>query len=186
MTPEKLFLRTIEDLERRIAQNDPYEVMHASLLIRKLLLDGAKSVFDQVNRVLRLPAPLFRVHPATVPPLPPEVLKVMVHVVPDGIDPESAPAAPGIVELKRDRFFDVPVGIVRGEVLTVHAVVDYAAHVLGAVHAGSPNTKTNALAELSARLQIVGIDPSLAVLRPIGRIVARAMKPYRDALIAMP
>jgi hypothetical protein len=186
MNPETLFLRTVADLEQRTRMNDSYEVLRSSLLIRQLLLDGGISLLDQVNRTLRLPRPVFRVHPAGTPPLPPEVLKTTTHLVPDGIDPEACSNAPGIVELDRDRFLQVPVGSVRGEVLTVHTVVDYSAHALGGVHAGTPSNdeKARALAELSGRLQVVSLDPSLAILRPIGRIVVRAMQPYRDALQA--
>ena len=186
MNPESLFLRTVADLEQRTRSNDSYEVLRSSLMIRQLLLDGGNSLLDQVNRTLRLPRPVFRVHPAGTLPLPPEVLATITHLVPDGIDPESCPNAPGIVDLDRDRFFKVSVGSVRGEVLTVHAVVDYSAHVLGGVHSGTPgaDAKAAALAELSRGLRIVGVDPSLAILRPIGRIVVRAMQPYRDELTA--
>lgn len=34
-----LFLKTLEDLEKRVNQQDPYQILGASALIRKLFLD---------------------------------------------------------------------------------------------------------------------------------------------------
>ena len=45
---EALFLRTIEDLEKRLVDPDPYEVLRIAGYIRKLFLNGFPLV-DQVN-----------------------------------------------------------------------------------------------------------------------------------------
>jgi hypothetical protein len=181
---QELFLRTVADLENRVQLRDPYEILRSSLLIRQLVLDGGKSLADQVNRRLRLPSLVFRIRPAELLPLPAEVLQTMTHLVPDGIDPEAAPGTRGVVDLARDQFLKASVGSVQGNTLTVQAVIDHAAHVLGGVHAEPPSSadKQTALAALSAGLRVGGIDPSLFILRPIGRIVVRAMAPLRAAL----
>ena len=46
---EALFLRTLEDIEKRLAQTDPYEVLFIAALVRKLFLDDFP-LLDQVNR----------------------------------------------------------------------------------------------------------------------------------------
>lgn len=179
MDVETLFLRTVADLEARAEMRDPYEVLRASLLIRQLFLDGGASLFDRVNRGLRLPRPSFRVHPATKPPW------ADFYIVADGIDPEHSPNAPGIVEVDRDAFFGLAVAFVKGNTITVRDVVTYAAHVLGGVHVGrADDSKKAALVEVSSRLQLVGTDPALQIVRPIGRICVRTLRPYRDALAA--
>jgi hypothetical protein len=46
---EVLFLRTLDDISKRLTQPDPYEILFIAALIRKLFLDDFPLV-DQVNR----------------------------------------------------------------------------------------------------------------------------------------
>ena len=48
MDPERLFVHALDDLERRAAATDEYEVLMAAGLLRKLLMD-AHPLVDQVN-----------------------------------------------------------------------------------------------------------------------------------------
>jgi len=48
---DRLFLYTLQDLERRTAATDEYEVLIPPALLRKLLLDKER-LMDQVNHVL--------------------------------------------------------------------------------------------------------------------------------------
>ena len=52
MQADQLFLRTLEDLDRRTTVADEYEALLAAGLLRKLLLDEAPLV-HQVNRYRR-------------------------------------------------------------------------------------------------------------------------------------
>jgi hypothetical protein len=52
MQADQLFLRTLEDLDRRTAVADEYEALLAAGLLRKLLLDETP-VVHQVNRYRR-------------------------------------------------------------------------------------------------------------------------------------
>jgi hypothetical protein len=50
---ESLFLRTLDDLEKRTIATDEYEVLLAAALLRKLVLDSPP-LMDQVNATRRL------------------------------------------------------------------------------------------------------------------------------------
>ena len=49
MDREKLFIRTLDELQEKLASGDEYEILTASGLIRKLLFDEYK-LADQVNQ----------------------------------------------------------------------------------------------------------------------------------------
>ena len=49
---ENLFVNTIKDIENRLSNSDPYEILLISGLIRKLFFDDYPLV-DQVNRIYR-------------------------------------------------------------------------------------------------------------------------------------
>ena len=50
---DNLFLRTLDDIEKRLSETDPYEILLISGLIRKLFLDDNPLV-DQVNKKHRI------------------------------------------------------------------------------------------------------------------------------------
>jgi hypothetical protein len=82
---ERLFVDVLDDLQAKIASQGAYEVLNASGLIRKLLLDDTPLV-DQVNRKYRLKI-MFEVAETGLPPGLPEPL---MYSVQDGIDPGVA------------------------------------------------------------------------------------------------
>ena len=100
---EQLFIRTIEDLEKRIIDNDPYEILGASALIRKLFLDDNPLV-NQVNRKYKIKLQ-FDVCPPTPDPL--GFPKPVVFSIQDGLDPETSMPGKTISKLNRDQFFKV-------------------------------------------------------------------------------
>ncbi len=83
---EELFLRTLEDFAQRIASEDAYEVLGASALIRKLLIDSSPLV-DQVNQKYRLKIE-FEVMPQRS--LPPSVPIPDFSSVQDGLNPDTS------------------------------------------------------------------------------------------------
>lgn len=176
---EALLLRTLGDLDHRIISTDPYEILGASSLIRKLLLDEHPLV-DQVNRHFRLKV-LFEV--AAPIPLPPGGPNPVFETVQDGLDPDSAPPWLPRKSLRRDEFLAYELAKVGDHSYTVREVVQFEANVMGGVHAGSPrDAKQAALRQVEETLSVGGLPSSLRQLRAVGRVVLKALSPLREAV----
>ena len=93
MQADQLFLRTLEDLDRRTTVADEYEVLLAAGLLRKLLLDEVPLV-HQVNRYRRERI-RFRINGES--PLERTMLEdePVFWVIGDAIDPDAFPV-PGM------------------------------------------------------------------------------------------
>ena len=128
---DRLFLQTLEDLERRTTATDEYEVLMSAALLRKLLLDGTP-LTDQVNRRYRL-ALRFRISAVS----PYEQLlhddNPVFWAIEDILDPDCALAYvpvwrhAGPVPCQAGRGFN-------GNWLTVRDVINQLANINGAVH----------------------------------------------------
>src|SRR6266446_3028967 len=57
--PEKLFLRTMNDLRIR-CNGDWYDLIRAGALLRQLLLDGSENLYDAANKKYKI-TPVFDV-----------------------------------------------------------------------------------------------------------------------------
>ena len=140
---EALFLRTLEDIEKRLAQTDPYEVLFIAALVRKLFLDDFP-LLDQVNRSHKVKLAFQTTLPLSSPTdFPPPTF----WTVQDGLDPDTAIPGKRRFIATRDQFFQTVVTIVNGHHYSVREIILFEANVMGAVHAGSPKSeKEQALA----------------------------------------
>jgi hypothetical protein len=180
MEPERLFLETLTDLERRVNPADrEYDVLMAAALLRKLLLD-AQPVADQVNRRWRLKI-RYRINAR-------EPLWKRVGGLPspdtwsmeDGFDPESALAGVQPQEVTRDGLLARVIMRHKGEDVTVKDLILHAANVKGAVHLGVPKTaKEKALSDLASSISIGGYGAGIRALQAIGRVVLKGLDPLR-------
>lgn len=176
---DALFLETLKDLEARITQQDPYTILGASALIRKLLLDDAPLV-DQVNRQHRLKL-TFEVteSQAQVPGMPAPTF----YSVQDGIDPATARPGKITKTVNRDQLLSYVLSVVEGRSYTLREIVLFEANVMGGVHAGSPKEdKERVLHALNNQLAIGGYRSSLRQLQAIGRVVVKGLAPLRCAV----
>ncbi len=183
MTAEKetLFLRTLEDLERRLLDEDPYVVLGAAALIRKLLLDDHPLV-DQVNRQHRIKLSFEISSPLGPPPgLPPPSF----FSVQDGIDPDTAPPFKKRIQVSRDQLFQTVLTVVDNHKYSMREIVLFESNVMGAVHAGSPRSdKEKALHEIDSTISVGGYASSLRQLKGIGRVVVKALTPIKKVIEA--
>jgi hypothetical protein len=178
---EALFLRTLEDIEKRLAQTDPYEILFIAALVRKLFLDDFPLV-DQVNRNHKVKL----VFETTLPlELPDDVPPPTFWTVQDGLDPDTAIPGKRRYSASRDQFFQTAVTIVNGHRYSVREVVLFEANVMGAVHAGSPKTeKEHALRQVDSTIAVGGYASSLKQLQAIARVVLKTLLPLRNAISA--
>jgi hypothetical protein len=179
---ETLFLRTLDDLGRRVQPAiDEYEVLLIAGLLRKLLLDK-RSLIDQVNRERRLR--IRYVINASRPVWesagsPPPVF----WSIQDGLDPETALTAVEPKAVSRDELLAKVVMRARSEPVSVKDVILHTANVVGAVHAGESREDVDRLLEQVAnQLSLGGYRPDVLPLQAIGRVVLRAMTPLREQI----
>jgi hypothetical protein len=183
MNIESLFLRTLNDLENRILSDDDYELLGSSALLRKLLVDGDPLV-HQVNRKHRLPirfevvdvAQVFNLLNALEAEMPGTNVFQFIN---DSLDPEAMPGAPRR-QVKLDAFLNTPVQSLGDETFTVLDVIKHQANIGGGVHVSKPeNGREEALSQAEEMYRVGGLPPTLRHLRPIGRVVLKALDPLR-------
>jgi hypothetical protein len=133
---DRLFLRTLEDIEKRIDSKDSYELLGVSALLRKLLFDDFPLV-DRVNRKHRLKI-RFQVACEDYEEYVKDLKEIgvpepMLYMAPE-ID--MSPCPPRL--LTKDQFYKTVVFVIQGRRYTVHDIVILLANVMGGVHAGEP------------------------------------------------
>ncbi|MCH7501313.1 MAG: hypothetical protein IH886_15165 [Nitrospinae bacterium] len=178
MTPDELFIRSLDDLHLSINSGDEYDVLQASAIIRKLFLDGDPLV-DQINRNHKLKLQFSVIQPIDfrIDGIPePDVWCAV-----DSIDPRRSPQLNPSTDLNRDPFLGLLIGRVQGEDYSVKDIISFVANVAGGVHAGSPkNAKDEALNKLKELYIFSDLSILLQHLRSIGRIILEALRPLRD------
>lgn len=179
---EVLFLRTLDDIERRLALTDPYEILFIAALVRKLFLDDFPLVY-QVNRKHRIKLAF----ETTVPIEHPKDFPAPTFwTVQDGLDPDKAIPGKRRYTTNRDQFFQTIVTIVNDHQYSVREIVLFEANVMGAVHAGSPKSdKEHALKQVDSAIAVGGYASSLRQLQAIARVVLKALAPLREAVNAV-
>ncbi len=178
MEPKELFLRTLDDLEKQLGSNDPYEILGISALIRKLFLDDNPLV-DQVNRESRIKVE-FCIAVSNILNNP-KIPTPDFYSEQDGLDPDTAPPMFARQTVNRDKFFKTIVMLSEGKSYTVRDTIAFEANVMGGVHAGSPkDEKDRALMTIAHTWSIGGYPASLRQLKGIGRVVLKALQPLRN------
>lgn len=176
---EALLLRTLEDIERRLAQTDPYDILFIAALIRKLFLDDFPLV-DQVNRNHKIKLAFETTLPIE---LPKDFPAPTFWTAQDGLDPDTAIPSKRRFTASRDQFFQTVVTIVNGHQYSVREIILFEANVMGAVHAGSPKSeKEHALKQVDSTIAVGGYASSLRQLQAIGRVVLKTLSPLRAAV----
>lgn len=183
MDIETLFLQTLDDLESRARADDAYTLLLASGLIRKLFLDGARSLVDRVNRIYRLKLEFAIIDTQHIlstfaaAGISPQTLELLA--IGDALDPDSIPNAPRRT-VNRDTFFGTEIQISEGIAFTVSEIVRHQAHIRGGVHAGAPrDDREQALSKADDSYVLLGGPPGLLHLRAISTVILKALAPLR-------
>lgn len=176
---ETLFIRTLEDIERRLSVTDPYEILQIAGLIRKLFLDDNPLV-DQVNKIHRIKLSFEVTIPIDGPENAPGTI---FWTMQDGLDPETALPFMKRKAITRDQFFKTVVTIINRHAYSIREIVQFEANVIGAVHAGTPKTdKESVLKKIDSKISFDGYESSLRQLLAISRVILKALKPLRQAV----
>ncbi len=176
---ETLFLLTLDDIEKRLTQTDPYEILFVAALVRKLFLDDFPLV-DQVNQNHHLKINFETTVPTGFPndfPAP------SFWTVQDGLDPDTTHPGKRRYVASRDQFFHTVVTIVDDHRYSVREIILFEANIMGAVHAGSPKTnKEHALKQIDSTIAVGGYASSLRQLQAIARVILKSLSPLRAAI----
>lgn len=183
MDAHRLLIRTVADLERRAEETDEYEVLLASGLLRKLLLDG-RPLMDQVNARHRMKI-RFRINGVS------RYEQVVLADGPvfwtlmDGIDPEQeSPINRPVQEATRDQLLARRVMFVHGHDITVRDLIDQLAHIEGAVHSGQVHDVRQALiTQVNREIYFGDLPMGVQQIKSIARVVVRGLVPLRDAVL---
>lgn len=177
MNTDELFIRTLKDLKAKIESNDPYEILMASALLRKLLIDG-NPLMDQANKKFKLNIN-FIVNNRQSPLI---TKGLAFWSIQDGFDPEtSVPHLSNPLTVGKDEMLKRVVLIINGATITVLDLIKFLSHVQGAVHSGNPKvTKEEILKEAEETLTVGGMPAGIRTICAIGRVVLKGLDPLNQ------
>jgi hypothetical protein len=175
MNDAEFYLKTIDDLESRIASCDPYDLLRASGLIRQLILDG-QGLANSLNAT-RIKFQ-FEVMPDTPHP----------RHTPDfswvDVSAESGPSwGPGRQTVKIDQFLATKCMSMSEQRFSVREVVLSCANMRGGVHRGSPKDASEiGLLDFDRVIQIGGMDASVRMIRGIAKSLIKGLYPLTQVI----
>ena len=181
MNPEILFVRTLEDIEKKLQANDPYELLGISALLRKLLFDS-NCLYDLANQQYKIK--LKFVVGNDHAPNSKHLTDGSFWSQQDSFDPNTAPPHVIPIEISRKTFAKKVILITGKNEHTVIETIKYVAHVVGGVHVGAP--ETNKEAELQKLDQLNNLGGHSMVVRQllsIARVVLKAMDPLKQKIL---
>jgi hypothetical protein len=176
MEREDLFLRDFEELGECVSSADPYVLLRAAAIVRRLLLDGGNSLVEQLNRKHKLK---LRYRISVPPPWPAELPKPAMMFLPDGLYPTD-PMLPlwTTSDCTRDEFLATRVVEHDGDVVSVQELVKFLANVAGGVHAGqNVEGKEEKLLLLNKNFQIADVPIIAYHMRGVGMVVRAGVLP---------
>lgn len=177
---EYLFVKTLDDIEARLNEVEPYEILMISGLIRKLFLNNFPLV-DRVNQKYKEKIS-FEI---AVPYLLDDIGEADLYFVQDGIDPDTSLPFKKRHFIDRNRFFQTIVCILNGKRYSIRNCVLFQANVMGAIHAGIPKVdKEKLLHGIDSNISIGGYPSSLRQLKAIVRVVVKALTGLKGKVVS--
>lgn len=186
MLAEWLFVETVADVRRRSQDpgvRDRYELLGIAPLLRKLLID-AHPLLNTV-RTARPEVPTeFRIRQWSAPDDGRGDADLPYLFRLGGPELVGGPEDPALPKLKH--FIGARVGMVQGRPLTVSEVVKYYANTEGGVHFAVPKVETDHILSEVAPVLLGHSTGQIEILAHLGTIVADALTPLRDSILASP
>lgn len=174
-----LFIKTLEDIEKRMKSRDPYEIFMISGLLRKLLIDGYPLV-DQVNETKKKKI-VFTINDRDFPI---GDKSLIFYSIEDGFDPNtSVPHLTHPISVNKDQLLKRKLMVIKGETITVLDLIKFLSNVQGAVHVGKPkNFKENILREVQKYFGIGGLPAGIRSILSISRVVLKGLEPLKSPI----
>jgi hypothetical protein len=171
---EQLYLKTIDDLNNRISSHDPFDILSASVKIRKLFLDD-RPLVDLVSEQY---TSNFTFDVCLPTPDPSGLPEPAVFSIQEELDPDTSRPGQLTSQLARDQFLKIVLININGTTYTIKDVVLSGVTSMGAVHSGSAKSeKEKVLKAVNDQTPIGGYASSLRQIQAIGRIMIKALTP---------
>ncbi len=168
---ERLFVRTVHELEKLSASTDWYTLLRASGPLRLLLLD--KLLYKANVRVRHKPI-IFTTNDFRHE-LPSSLPTPRSHW--QNLSPEIAPTAK-LLCLSLDEYLGAPILKLENGTATVKNVIKACANASGGVHFSAPRgQEETAIIQYDCGQAMVGLAPSSLALRSICQVTVRALHP---------
>jgi hypothetical protein len=168
---EEKFVIDIDSLREILKNPNTKNLLDASAILRRLLLDG-HALMHKVAKGRDF-KPRFVVPALTLMPMPEGIPEPSFWWT----DPSAVHDRP-TKDLGLDAFLSEPLHLVDGANITVRQVIDYVANVGGGVHQGKPrDEKAKLIHETSDQTIIMGHAYPLASIRGIVQVTFNALIP---------
>jgi hypothetical protein len=172
---EYVFLATLADIDRKLAEGTRYGLIRAAGLLRQLLLDSTPLVHD-VNRTYHKKIEFEVIDYRTSPPLPPQA-----HW--QNLDSSRFPGAKTIT-VNLEALLGAPCLELEGTRASVRDLVSACANVKGGVHLGRARTsQESALIDWDRAFTLIGEQPSLLAIAGLCRVVLRGLEPLVQEIV---
>jgi hypothetical protein len=178
MDADKLFLERTKKIETLVQSNSEIDLLDLSAVLRQLLLDGYPLIHE-VNRDRRLKVS-FEVGDFSIQP----DAHTTVLSLEDGVDPETRrSAALPRKEVALNGFLGHKILYLQGKPHSVRDVIKHGANVAGGVHrTANPEDRHKLIADFSASVSLGGVPGAIRVLKAIGRVPLRGLRPLIEAV----
>lgn len=176
MDKEALFLKSIEDLEKKSQSEDWYDMLLISGLLYKLLYDEHPLV-DEINTT-RIKIS-FEINDRQLPNDP----SLSFYSIEDSFDPQtSVPHITKPITVNKDSLYARQIMIINSEVFTVKELIRFLRNKQGGVHNDnlSLTDKELLLKDIQTTLGIGGVSAGLRLMRVISRVVVRGLRPLKE------
>lgn len=183
MKIEELFTRTICELNERISSGDSYELIQASGLLRKLLLDKEPWIYQVIKESGYPNKIIFGVAEFDNPPQ-------IIYEAEFYSWPLLSERYP-IKKVNLEMFLKQTVFLIKGRAFSVRQLIKYLAHAEGGIHIDIEGTKRDLglsdeeldqIRLLQEQLSIKGAESISAQVGRVGEIVVRAISPLNTFL----
>ncbi len=176
MTRDELFLETVADLKEKLQSGSNYHLLKTAGLLRLLLLDNP-SLLGQVQkgRVRGIRFKIVEVNPPA---------GCIDWFLGDGLDPNDSPPNPKIVNVTLPYLLSTVIIQQDGVDSSIKDVIRYVSHILGGIHAGSPNEDADIiLKNLDEHFELGGGQATIYSLKAVSRVVLTALEPLCEKII---
>lgn len=175
---EFLFLHTLADLDARSKSKNEYDLLLASALIRKLLLDSP-SLFERANREIKL-KPQFEIIDWNTTGFKNEKNRIF-SASGIGLSPDLSPPIFPVDKVGRDVFLQKELIFYKGSSFTVKDVIKFEANFMGGVHFDAPiDEKEVKMKECCDAYKMQGFRPTLIEIKGLIRVVLKALNPLKE------
>ena len=171
MNKKELFLKTLEDLDKKSQSQDWYDMLLISGLIYKLLYDEHPLVDGDNILKTRIE---FEINDRQLP----NSSDLMFYSIEDGFDPQtSVPHLTKSITVDRAGLYSRPVMIINSKIFTVKDLIRFLRNKQGGVHNDdvSLDDKDKILKDLQNNFGIRGVPAGLSLLRAISRVVIKGL-----------